>query len=84
MMYRTICVDCVHFRAEEEDDSASMPATCTAFPSGIPDEIGRAGFDHRNPFPGDNGIMFTPREGVDPAAIDRVVNPSTERNPANW
>ena len=83
MMYRTICVDCVHFRADEED-GLSMPPTCRAFPSGIPDEILRQGFDHREPFEGDGGIRFTPEGEVDPDKIEAVVNPKTDRNPANW
>jgi hypothetical protein len=32
-------------------------ATCEAFPDGIPDAI-NYGFDHREPFPGDHGVLF--------------------------
>jgi hypothetical protein len=40
---------------------------CRAFGSGveIPDEIMSFGFDHREPFPGDNGRQFVP-EDADP------------------
>jgi hypothetical protein len=31
---------------------------CLAFPSGVPKEISSGRFDHRKPFPGDNGIRF--------------------------
>jgi len=32
--------------------------TCSAFPDGIPDEIGVNGADHRVPFRGDHGIQW--------------------------
>lgn len=35
---------------------------CSAFPDGIPKEILK-GYDHRNPFPGDNGIRFVLKPG---------------------
>jgi hypothetical protein len=54
--------------------------TCAAFPAGIPDEILRQGFDHRNEYPGDNGVRFTPSGPVDPAKLDAMVR-STERVP---
>lgn len=43
--------------------------TCKAFPNGIPVEIYEYGFDHRMKFPGDEGIRFLPRKGVDPDAM---------------
>jgi len=43
---------------------------CKAFPSGIPDEVLQGENDHREPYPGDNGIRFEPiapeREHEDP------------------
>ena len=36
---------------------------CAAFPERVPREIYTGKFDHRNPFPGDNGIHFELREG---------------------
>ena len=31
---------------------------CTAFPNGIPEEIGYGDNDHTKPFKGDNGVLF--------------------------
>lgn len=53
------CLDCKHFDVES--------SFCDAFPNGIPDEIFLGDHDHRNPYPGDNGILFEP---IDNGAID--------------
>jgi hypothetical protein len=59
-----ICVSCTRF------DERLIPGglKCAAFPDGIPDEIIRSEFDHRNPYPGDNGLQFDPKAagGPDP------------------
>ncbi len=35
-------------------------STCAAFPRDIPETIILGEFNHRRPFPGDNGIQFEP------------------------
>lgn len=44
---------------------------CDAFgpDTPIPEAIRRNQADHRRPFPGDHGIRFEAREGVDPDAL---------------
>ena len=47
------CLECCHFRA--------VGISCNVFPDGIPEEIYEGNWDHTKPFPGDQGIRFTPR-----------------------
>lgn len=53
----TLCATCVHLHRDRLDAT-----TCDAFPDGIPTEIIESRFDHREPYPGDNGIQFEPIE----------------------
>lgn len=52
---------------------------CYAFPTGIPSEILTGGYDHRNPYSGDAGILWRedpgwakPIESEEPGGSDRV------------
>jgi hypothetical protein len=66
VIFRGLCASCAHF---EHDYDRDRPV-CAAFPNGIPNEIIQAGFDHRNEFPGDNGVRFTPLPDVTPEQVE--------------
>ena len=51
MSTTTQCLDCKHYLGLWE---------CAAYPGGIPEKIRTAEHDHRDPYPGDNGIRFEP------------------------
>ena len=53
---RPICYDCRHF------DPEKWKFKCKAFPEKIPEEIENLKADHRKPYPGDNGIQFSPTD----------------------
>ncbi|WP_214408554.1 hypothetical protein [Sphaerisporangium fuscum] len=57
-----ICDACARLRLRrnpEAETSADLwTPHCDAFPEKVPDAIFFGGFDHRNPYPGDNGIRF--------------------------
>lgn len=66
-LYAGLCVVCEH---RFEDGSG-----CAAFPDELPEDIADFGFDHRNPYPGDQGIRFKPAKGVKEGDIGWMVNP---------
>lgn len=53
------CVTCARFHVSD--------LSCDAFPDGIPEEIIAGRFDHTQPYPGDNGLLYEP-VNVDPEA----------------
>lgn len=63
------CLFCKHYRGSGDN----YDPKCDAFPvpvkrkgqwsiSSIPMDIYRGEFDHTNPYPGDNGIRYEPKE----------------------
>lgn len=52
---RPQCLDCILLRWEKGE-----APKCRAFPHKIPEKIWEGGYDHRKPYPGDNGVRFTP------------------------
>ncbi len=56
----TQCSYCRHVTVDDRHR-----ASCPAFGGEIPEAILMNEVDHRDPYPGDHGIRFEPREGLD-------------------
>ena len=50
------CIVCKHFRGWNTE----LGWICEAFSGGIPADIADYDYDHRDPYPDDNGIQFEP------------------------
>lgn len=54
-----LCSTCVHIHPTKFDGAGNfLPATCEAFPTGIPMEICSRKVEHTEPYKGDNGILY--------------------------
>lgn len=56
-------------------DHIPYTVTCKAFPKGIPLEIRRGNWDHRQAYPGDSGILYEPK---DPSGIVPALHPKNK------
>jgi hypothetical protein len=56
-IFSLVCTHCKHLDMES---AVAKKPVCKAFPKKIPDEIWQGKNDHTKPYPGDNGIQFTP------------------------
>jgi hypothetical protein len=50
------CETCKHYLSW--DDEPPVFHRCKAFPNGIPEEIFQNRYDHKEPYPNDNGIHW--------------------------
>lgn len=62
-LVKPLCFSCEHYRPWQDGPPGTRKAFCAAFPDGIPDEILKELYDHREPL-GDETVLFSPKEGV--------------------
>ena len=62
-----LCMGCVHL----ESDTYGEIGLCSAYPTGIPEEIWSGAVDHRKAYKGDHGIKFEP-DGPRGAEIEKI------------
>ena len=76
---RLQCVDCRHYHRIPRGERHDQPRTCDAFPDGIPEPILYSRHDHREPYPGDHGIRFTPMTETDRERERELAREAAER-----
>ena len=65
MIHIPQCIACRHLRSEPDPTRTSKVVwRCGAFPNRIPRQMIQNLHDHREPYPGDNGVRW---ESVDPS-----------------
>jgi hypothetical protein len=72
-----ICSGCTHLN--RSSDLPLLDPKCDAFPAGIPNEILLSKADHREPFPGDNGIQFEPQDAKAAKYAEMIFDPTPTR-----
>ncbi|WP_131736233.1 hypothetical protein [Actinomadura roseirufa] len=69
----SICDACARLRQRADPEALTSAGAwipyCDAFPERVPGEIYVGGFDHRQPYEGDDGVRFEMRQGG-----ERVLN----------
>lgn len=54
------CLYCKHYKGHYCDAFPFLEKEVTMFSCSIPEDIRSGKYDHRKPYPGDNGIQFEP------------------------